>query len=103
MTEHVQVDDTKWTELPIVCPHCGNHGEDDGTWSENSWAPFRLIEEIVRSWIFSAEIGVDGALVLTADPGSDEVDFESGAEYRFECLQCFGEFPVPESARVEFE
>ena len=98
-----QIDETDWAALPIVCPHCGNHGEDDGTWEANGFAPFRLIEEVVRSWIFSAELNDAGTLLLTADSNSDEVDWESGGTYRFECLQCFGEFPVPEGTKVDFE
>jgi len=96
------VDTTNWSSLPIVCPHCGNRGEDDGTWEANGFTPFRLIEEVVRSWIFYAKLDPDGALALTADSGSDEVDWESGGTYRFECIECFGEFPVPENTKVDF-
>jgi hypothetical protein len=65
--------------------------------------PFRLIEEVVRSWPFSAELDAGGALLLSADASNDEVDWESGTNLRFECGQCFGEFPLPEGATVDFE
>ena len=94
---------TRWTELPIVCPHCGNHGEEGGEWEANGVTPFRLIEEVIRSWPFSAKEDASGVLRLSADASNDKVDWESGADLRFECGQCFGEFPVPETAKVEFE
>jgi hypothetical protein len=95
-------EETRWTELPIVCPHCGNHGEAGGEWQTNAWTPFKLIEEVVRSWIFDAGRDESGSLVLIADGGSDDVDWGSGANLRFECMQCFGEFAVPEGVRVDF-
>lgn len=95
--------ETNWSELPIVCPHCGNHGEPDGPWRENGWAPFKLVEEVVRSWVFDAKITESGSLALLADSGSDDVDWESGANLRFECMQCFGQFPIPEDADVDFD
>lgn len=98
--EHVE---TMWMDLPIVCPHCGNHGEEDGPWQVNGWTPFRLIEEVVRSWTFEAERRDDGTIHLTADSGSDDVDWESGTNLRFECVQCSGEFPLIENVKVEFE
>jgi hypothetical protein len=67
-----------WPELPIVCPHCGNHGEPEGEWQANAWTPFKLIEEVVRSWEFDAL--QDGSVLrLTADASSDATDWESGA------------------------
>lgn len=68
------IEPTKWTELPLSCPHCGNHGEEEGPWEINAWEPFKLIEEVVRSWIFSARLDDDGALFLVADTNSDSVD-----------------------------
>jgi len=95
-------DATPWRELPIVCPHCGNHGEPARGWETNAWTPFKLVEEVVRSWIFSAR-EKNGKLSLIADTNSDEVNWESGSNLRFECMECFGDFPVPEDAEVDFE
>jgi hypothetical protein len=41
----MEIDEIDWPELPISCPHCGNHGQAGGEWEENGWTPFRLIEE----------------------------------------------------------
>ena len=97
-----QLEQSNWPELPLVCPHCGNHGEPDGAWEANGWTPFKLVEEVVRSWEFAAT-DVDGQLRLTADTSSELVDWESGTNLRVECLQCFGSFPLPENASVAFE
>ena len=97
-----QLEQSNWPQLPIVCPHCGNHGEPDGAWEANAWTPFKLVEEVVRSWEFAA-VDVDGVLRLTGDTSSDSVDWESGTVLRVECMQCFGSFPVPEKASVTFE
>lgn len=97
------MDETRWTDLLIVCPHCGNHGEADGPWSVNGWTPFKLIEEVTRSWVFSAEMDRAGKLYLTADSNSDDVNWESGTGLRLECMQCFGEFPLPAEAEVNFD
>ena len=87
-----------WSELPIVCPHCGNHGEPDGTWQANAWTPFKLIEEVVRSWEFTAADD-GGRLRLTANACDESVD----SEHRIECMQCFQSFAIPEGADVRFE
>jgi hypothetical protein len=89
-------------ELPIQCPHCGNHGEAGGEWEGNAWTPFKLIEEVVRSWEFAAR-REGGVMLLSADASGDSVDWESGANLRIECMQCFESFPLPEGAVVEFE
>lgn len=94
---------TQWTELPIVCPHCGNHGEDGGEWETNGVTPFRLIEEVIRSWPLTAKRDESGMLILSADASNDKVDWENGTNLRFECGQCFGDFPLPEGVTVEFE
>lgn len=99
MADH---EDTNWSELPLVCPHCGNHGEAGGLWQMNAWTPFKLVEEVVRSWVFEAKIGQGGSLILLADGESDEVDWESGTNLRFECMQCFGQFPVPNDVALDF-
>ena len=96
------LEQSNWPELPIVCPHCGNHGEPEGAWEANAWTPFKLIEEVVRSWEFAAVRDGD-VLRLTANAEDESVDWESGTNLRIECMQCFGSFPVPETAPVEFE
>jgi hypothetical protein len=98
-----EVAGTPWTELAIVCPHCGNAGEEDGLWQANGWTPFRLVEEVVRSWAFEAERDASGILMLTADASNDKVDWESGTNLRLECGTCFGTFALPDQAKVEFE
>ena len=97
------IEGTPWTELPIVCPHCGNHGEEDGPWEANGVSPFRLIEDVVRLWRFQAQQNAAGELLITADAENDDVDWESGTNLRLECGQCFGAFPLPEGAQVDFE
>jgi hypothetical protein len=97
-----EIEQSPWPELPIVCPHCGNHGEPDGEWQVNAWTPFKLIEEVVRSWEFAAVQDVH-VLRLTADASSDATGWESGANLRIECMQCFSSFAIPEGAKVEFE
>jgi hypothetical protein len=101
--EREVVDQTRWSDLPIVCPYCGNHGQEDGPWTVNAWTPFKLVEQVTRSWVFSAEIDGEGNLFLRGDSNSDDVDWESGRGMRFECMQCFGEFPLPASATVEID
>ena len=100
MTEALETD---WASLAIVCPHCGNRGEPGGEWEKNTWAPFRLIEEVVRTFPFSASISDGGVLVIAGDASNDEVDWESGANLRFECEQCYGNFPLPEKVEIDFE
>jgi hypothetical protein len=96
-----EIEQSAWLELPIVCPHCGNHGEPDGEWQVNGWTPFRLIEVVVRSWELDAL--QDGSVLrLTANASSDSADWESGTNLRLECMQCFESFAVPEGAEVEF-
>jgi hypothetical protein len=89
-------------ELPICCPHCGNHGEPDGAWEANAWTPFQLIEEVVRSWEFMAADDC-GGLRLTAHACDESVDTESGTNLRIECMQCFESFVLPKGADVQFE
>lgn len=91
-----------WPELPIVCPHCGNHGEPGGAWEANAWTPFKLVEEIVRSWEFYA-LHVDGVLRLTADTSNGSADRKDGTNLRLECMQCFELFAIPEKVAVSFE
>jgi hypothetical protein len=90
-----------WLDLPIECPHCGNHGAPDGEWEANAWTPFKLIEEVVRSWEFEA-VKRNGKLALTANVVDEQVNWEGGAERRIECMQCFESFPIPEAAEVVF-
>jgi hypothetical protein len=101
MSEDADID---WPTLPIVCPHCGNRGETEGAWESNSATPFRLIEDVIRTFpLTGAEIRADGVLSLTADAQNDSVDWESGSNPRFECAQCFREFPVPDTAVVDYD
>jgi hypothetical protein len=95
--------DTRWTELPIVCPFCGNRGEAEGVWETNAAVPFKLVEEVVRSFEFSVQVDVDGWLFIEADVETDEVDWESGSGVRLECISCFGQFPVPDGADIDFD
>lgn len=93
---------TDWAHLPIVCPHCGNHGHDSGAWTVNSDTPFKLVEDVVRSFEFVVEVDVDGMLHLIADVETDSVDWESGQNMRIECMECFGDFDLPENADYDF-
>ena len=86
-----------------VCPHCRNHGEPGGAWSTNAWAPFKLVERVVRSFMFAASVDTAGTLALRADVETDQVDWESGGDYAIECMQCFGEFELPDGADVDFD
>lgn len=95
--------DVSWLGLPIVCPDCGNHGQSDGEWERHASIPFKLVEEVVRSWEFSARVESEGKLKIDADTESNEVDWESGTTLRLECMACFGDFPIPQDAEVSFE
>jgi hypothetical protein len=95
-----ELEETPWPELPIQCPHCGNHGEPGGPWEENGWMPFKLFEEVVRSWMFGAT-REDDVLLLTADGYSG--DWKGETTVSIECQQCFELFPLPEGARVDFD
>lgn len=97
------IEDTPWTDIPIVCPSCGNQGQPQGAWTKNAWAPFKLIEDVIRSFMFSAEVEPNGQLTVVADVETDHVDWESGNNLRFECMGCFAQFAIPERATVDFE
>lgn len=94
--ERDTVEGTSWIDLSIICPHCGNHGDEGGLREANGVSPFRLIEDVVRLWRFQAQQNAAGTLVITADAENDDVDCESGTNLRPECGQCFGAFPLPE-------
>lgn len=96
------IPETRWSEIPIVCPSCGNHGEEEGKWSKNAAVPFKLVEDVVRSFEFSADLDEHGRLWVVADVHSDVVDWESGANLRIECMACFDQFPISDSADVDF-
>jgi hypothetical protein len=93
----------RWTEFAIVCPHCGNHGQEGGPWEANCWNPFRLIENVLRSFLFVPKRYEEGAVLLVADTDTDKVDWESGTGFRLECMQCFKEFALPEGFEIDFE
>jgi hypothetical protein len=93
---------THWLELPIECPRCGNHGAPDGAWEAHGSKPFRLMQEVVQTWEFAASRS-GRTLLLIADTDTDKVYWESGIDLRIECTQCYGSFPIPEGAQVDFE
>lgn len=95
----VEIDEIDWQDLPIYCPHCGNQGKDGGVWEENGWTPFRLLEEVVRSWLFTP-VNRDDGLSLIADvaAGTDPL-----SHLQIECGECFGVFPLPEKVNVRFD
>lgn len=74
-----------WTSLAIRCPRCGNTGRLGDAWEKNGEVPFKVVEDVVRSWTFSASREADGKLTLVVDTESDDVDWESGTGLRFEC------------------
>ena len=90
-------------DLPIVCPHCGNHGHPSDVWPRNAGVPFKLVEDVVRSFEFSADLDENGALDIFGDVETDSVDWESGCNLRIECMACFGQFALPENANVDFD
>ncbi len=93
------IDEIPWPDLPICCPRCGNHGEADGEWRENGWAPFRLIEEVVQSWLFTPVKDGEGlSLTAYAAEGTDP-----STNLQIECVQCFEVFALPEKTKVHFE
>ena len=97
------IEETSWTELPIVCPGCGNRGQPKGAWTNNAWVPFKLVEEVIRSFMFAAEVDANGQLNVVADVETDDVDWESGSNLRFECMGCFAQFAIPKEASVDFD
>ena len=95
----MEIGEIDWQELPICCPHCGNHGQAGGEWEENGWTPFRLIEEVVQSWQFMPVKGREGlTLIADAAAGTDPL-----TNLQVECGQCFELFPLPEKTKVQFE
>lgn len=92
-----------WTSLAISCPKCGNTGRPGDAREKNGEVPFKVVEDVVRSWTFSASREADGKLILVVDTESDDVDWESGTGLRFECMGCFFEFPLPDAHQVIFE
>ncbi len=95
----MEIDEIDWPELPISCPHCGNHGQAGGEWEENGWTPFRLIEEVVQSWQFTPVERGDGlSLIADAAAGTDPL-----TNLQIECGQCFELFSLPEKTKVQFE
>lgn len=92
-----------WNELPLRCPHCGNRGHHADVWTRNAGVPFKLVEDVVRSFEFTASLDADGRLAIVADTDSDSVDWESGHKQRLECMACFGDFPLPNDTDVDYE
>ena len=94
--------ETKWTSLAIVCPSCGNRGHHRGGWRRHASVPFRVIEEVVRSFEFSAARVETGKLSLMIDTDTDSVDWEGGTGFRFECTKCYHSFSMPEDTDYDF-
>ena len=94
--------ETRWSELSIVCPSCGNRGEESGKWKTNAPTPFKIVEWVLRSFEFSADLDDERKLSIMADVQTDEVDWDSGAELRIKCMACFREFPIPDHAEIDF-
>lgn len=94
---------TQWTELGIRCPACGNNGQSGSGWERNASLPFKLLEDITRSFEFTAEVASDGRLRLIADVDTDSAGWKSGQNTRLECMQCFGTVDLRENADYDFE
>ncbi|MBW3564892.1 MAG: hypothetical protein KY459_09230 [Acidobacteria bacterium] len=90
-------------ETFILCPSCGNDGNEDVAWERNAHVPFRLVECVLRSWDFEIREQPDGSPILVGDTNTDTVDWESGDGLRLECCACFNQFSVPEGLEVDFE
>lgn len=97
-----QLAKTRWRALGIGCPNCGNDGRRGGKWEKYSSVPFKIVEDVIRSFEFSAEADDDLGLVLTVDTDTDAVDWESGTDHRFECMSCFKSFPLPEKSEWNY-
>lgn len=95
--------ETDWPNLGIECPSCGNRGNDDALWAANGPTPFRLVEDVARSWTFTARFSLGIGLIVVANASQDEIDWESGSNRRFECMQCLTQFPLPSRIIVSFE
>lgn len=86
----------------IRCPHCGYEGttppEKHHTYDT---PPFLWVEDTIISWPVVAVKGV------ATEGGKIQMGFESsyGEESgspRIECMNCYGEFPVPEGATADW-
>jgi hypothetical protein len=93
---------TDWLQLGISCPCCGNTGLDEGPWTHNAFAPFRIIEDVPRAWVFIPKRAAE-CVIAAVDASRDHVDWESGFNPRIECMQCLAQFPLPAGLVVEFE
>lgn len=103
MMEADEIGRTPWTELPIRCPDCGNHGERNGEWATWHPVPFKLVENVLRSFMFAASVDKNGVVSLRADVETDDVDWDSGTGMRLQCVQCGREFEVPENSSIDFD
>jgi hypothetical protein len=93
---------TRWKALGIVCPHCGNTGRRGGEWERYSSVPFKMVEDVIRSFEFTAEKDAGGVLNLTLDTETDSVDWESSTNIRFECRSCYGSFALPDEYEIDY-
>lgn len=57
----------------------------------------------MRTWEFVATLQKNERLAVVGDTDSDSLDWESGTNLRFECVECFGQFPLPKDIDVDFE
>ncbi len=89
--------------LRIVCPICGNAGERDGAWLYHDSTPFRLVEDVRRSWPFEPKRCDDGGMLAVVDAASDRIDWQNGANRRLACMACLGEFPIGQECQIAFE
>ncbi|MFZ2491484.1 MAG: hypothetical protein WA208_08360 [Thermoanaerobaculia bacterium] len=94
-------EEVNWAELPIVCPECGSHGEPDKKWSRYSNVPFKIAEDVVRTFDFTAE-QVNGKLGIGIVVDTDDVDWESGIGFTIQCMKCYARFPIPDDADTDF-
>jgi hypothetical protein len=92
----------KWKALGIVCPHCGNTGRRGGKWERYSSVPFKVVEDVIRSFEFTAEKDADGVVSLTVDTETDSVDWESSTNVRFECRSCYRSFELPDGYELDY-
>jgi hypothetical protein len=89
--------------VALVCPECCNDATGAGQeWLVNGPTPFRLVEDVTRSWTLTARCEDAEGLILMVDTDRDRVDWENGTNRRVECVQCLTHFPLPFGAVVRF-
>lgn len=91
-----------WSFAGIVCPTCGNAGIEDGRWLLNDGVPFRIVENLERSWAFRPQ-RIGSRVIATIDSAHDRIRWEAGSDRRLECEQCLDQFPIPSSLEIDFQ